>query len=51
MVRITRPPEMTKVPFKLHMKDILNTFGPMQIVNLLSVKTEREVMLTTEYVR
>lgn len=51
MVRVTRPPEMTKIPFNIHLNDILDSYGPVQIINLLAVKTEREVMLTTEYVR
>lgn len=50
-VRITRPPEMTKKAFNLHLNDILDTYGPVQIINLLSLTTEREVMLTKEFVR
>ena len=42
---------MTKKAFGIHVKDIVDTYGPCQIINLLRDKTPREVRLTTEFVR
>ena len=50
-VFLTRNPEMTKKPFGLHFKNILDAYGPCQIINLLRYNTPREVRITTEYVR
>ena len=50
-VYLTRNPEMTKKPFGIHFKQIVETYGPCQIINLLRYNTAREVRITTEYVR
>ena len=42
---------MTKKPFGLHFKAIIDAYGPCQIINLLRYNTAREVRITTEYVR
>ena len=42
---------MTKKPFGLHFQNILDAYGPCQIINLLRYNTPREVRITTEYVR
>lgn len=50
-VTITRNPEMTKKAFRIHMNDIIQTYGPVYIINLLRDKTAREMRITKEYVR
>lgn len=50
-VQLTRNPEMTKKAFRLHMHDIISTYGPVYIINLLRDKTVREMRITKEYVR
>ncbi len=50
-VNITRPAEMTKKPFGMHMRDLVNCYGKVYCLNLLKLKSEREVRLTTNYVK
>lgn len=50
-VTITRNPEMTKKAFRIHMNDIIQTYGPVYVINLLRDKTAREMRITREYVR
>lgn len=50
-VTITRNPEMTKKAFRIHMNDIITTYGPVYVINLLRDKTAREMRITREYVR
>ena len=50
-VQLTRNPEMTKKAFRLHMHDIISTYGPVYIINSLRDKTAREMRITKEYVR
>jgi hypothetical protein len=50
-VIITRNPEMTKKAFRTHINDIIQTYGPVYIINLLRDKTAREMRITREYVR
>lgn len=48
---MTRPSELTKLPFDLHFSDIVSTYGPVYCLNLLKLKSEREVILSNEYVK
>ncbi len=50
-VYLTRNAQMTKKPFGIHFNNILETYGPCQIINLLRYNTAREVRITTEFVR
>lgn len=50
-VFLTRNSEMTKKPFGLHFKNIVDAYGPCYIINLLRYNTAREVRITTEYLR
>lgn len=48
---MTRNAEMTKKPFGIHFRQILDAYGPCYIINLLRYNTAREVRITTEYIR
>ena len=48
---MTRNPDMVKKAFGTHFNDIVTTYGPVYIINLLRDKTKREVLLTKEYIR
>jgi len=50
-VLLTRGPELTKKAFHKHASDIVSTYGPCHIINLLRYKKRREALLTREYVR
>lgn len=50
-VYVTRNSEMTKKPFGIHFKSIIDAYGPCNIINLLRYNTAREVRITTEYIR
>lgn len=50
-VTISRGPEMTKLAFHKHFEELLKTYGPVFIVDLLSDTKQREIILTKEYVR
>lgn len=50
-VNITRSPEMTHRPFGTHMRDLTKTYGQVYCLNLLKLKSEREVRLTSGYCR
>ena len=50
-VSLTRQTHLQVRPFETHMRDIVESYGPVQIINLLQTQTPREVILTTEYVR
>jgi len=50
-VTISRGPELTKKAFAKHFDDIISTYGPTFIVDLLSDTKAREVILTKEYVK
>lgn len=50
-VTLTRNPEMTKKAFHKHFQDLIDTYNEVFVVDLLSDKKEREVILTKEYVR
>lgn len=51
-VTITRSPVLTKNAFRLHIKDILETYGPLKVVNLLRyMKVGKELTITSEFVR
>jgi hypothetical protein len=50
-VTISRGPEMTKRAFHKHFDELLNLYGPVYIVDLLSDTKARETILTKEYVR
>ena len=50
-VYLTRNAEMTKKPFGIHFKNIIDSYGPVHIINLLRYNTAREVRITTEFVR
>ena len=50
-VVLTRNPEMTKKAFRLHINDIIYTYGPVYCIKLLRDKTAREMRVTKEYVR
>lgn len=50
-VTVTRNPEMTKKAFRIHMNDIIQTYGPVQIINLTRDRDKREMRLTREYIR
>mgnify|MGYP002630285255 CR=1 FL=1 len=40
---------MTKEPFRIHMKEIVEDYSNIHIVDLLQDKRDREVRLTKEY--
>jgi hypothetical protein len=46
-----RTPELTKVAFHKHFSDMVETYGPVTIVNLLRFKKPKEAALTKEFVR
>ena len=50
-MKLTRNAEMTKKPFGIHFGQIIDDYGPCNIINLLRYNTKREVRITTEYVR
>ena len=51
-VKLTRTPELNKKAFRIHFKDIIDTYGPVNCINLLRMKTgHRELRITTEYLR
>jgi hypothetical protein len=50
-VVLTRGPEMTKKAFAKHFEDLVGTYGPQYIIDLLSDTKAREIILTKEYVR
>jgi len=50
-VNLTRPSELTKKPFDIHFSDIINTYGPVYCLNLLKLKSAREVVLSNGYVK
>lgn len=50
-VNLTRPAELTKKPFDAHFSDIINTYGPVYCLNLLKLKSAREVVLSNGYVK
>lgn len=50
-VTIVRTPQMTNKPFRLHMQDLTKTYGHVYCLNLLKLKSERECLLTNNYLR
>lgn len=50
-VTLSRGPELTKKAFSKHFEDIITTYGPTFIIDLLSDTKQREIILTKEYVK
>jgi hypothetical protein len=50
-VTLSRGPEMTKIAFHKHFEELIKTYGPIYVVDLLSDSKKREIILTKEYVR
>jgi hypothetical protein len=43
--------ELTARPFRIHFTDLVNTYGDICIIDLLSDTTRRELPLTREYLK
>jgi hypothetical protein len=50
-VKIMRSPELTKEAFHKHFSDMVDTYGPITIINLLRFKKKKEATLTQEFLR
>lgn len=50
-VNITRSPELTHKPFTTHVRDLIDSYSAVYCLNLLKLKSEREVRLTSGYCR
>ena len=50
-VTLTRGPELTKKAFTKHFEDIIGSYGPIFVLDLLSDTKAREVILTKEYLK
>ena len=51
-IKITRKPSLTKKAFRLHVTQILDTYGDLVVINLLRyMKKGKEMIITTEFVR
>ena len=50
---ITYPktPELTTLPFRRHFQNLIETYGSIFVVDLLSDTTRRELPLTSGYIR
>jgi hypothetical protein len=49
---ITRSPALSKAAFRCHASDIINTYGPLMVINLLRyMKKGKEMIISTEFVR
>jgi hypothetical protein len=46
-----RTPELTKDAFHKHFSDMVATYGPVTIINLLRFKKKKEATLTQEFLR
>lgn len=50
-VNITRPPELTKDAFHLHMRDLIKSYEEVYVLNLLKSFSDKEIKLTSGFSR
>jgi hypothetical protein len=48
-VHVTRPADVTRAPFKLHMEDLVQSYGSVFVLNLLKAGSDREIQLSNGF--